>query len=207
MSSARRPDPGRVNNAAMTFRAAVAVVLLVLGGAPVLALAAPPAYACSCAVEATGPAALAAAEVVFEGRPVERQGEGSWTFQVDRVYRGAVAGRQRVVTGTEQEASCGRSFTLGRTYLVDGRATPGDPGAVGTGLCTATRDVAGETPAERRDLLHVLGTGSPAPAAGPPSPAPGPEQRSAPVAVVVAGLVLAVATVVTAAVRSRRRRD
>jgi hypothetical protein len=135
--------------------------------------AAVPAHACSCA-QATDPEQLDRADVVFTGRLLGRQdappaADGSvssgdlatLTFAVDRVYKGAVAARQPVLT-VRSGASCGWELAGEGPYVVFAQR---EVDGLRTDLCSGNRT--GSAPA-------AWGSGtSPAPVAPSPSPASG----------------------------------
>jgi hypothetical protein len=80
--------------------------------------------------------ALRRADVVFTGRVVGlgldyERGERIATMKVDRVFKGDVSGRLRVVTALT-EAACGYMFAREKTYVIFARAKAG---RVATSLC------------------------------------------------------------------------
>ena len=111
------------------------VILLLLTAAIVVPTTA--AQACRCAMGTPAGAVSSVLDVVFLGEVVERKGKRvervndnnlpvggqfTYTFSVERVYKGEVDVDQRVVAGVEG-AACGIVLNPGQTYLVygDGR--------------------------------------------------------------------------------------
>ncbi|MCU1627563.1 MAG: hypothetical protein JWP64_2512 [Pseudonocardia sp.] len=110
-------------------RRTVLVGVLALAVPVIMVGTAPAALACSCVTQQfTGQ--VDRADVVFSGRVLALEPErprtvvGStdpmtWTFSVDRRYKGDAQAPQPVVS-VRSEASCGVEFREGRTYLVLG---------------------------------------------------------------------------------------
>lgn len=159
--------PGRLLRAGLAL--AVGVPLALVGSAP-------DALACSC-VSSPLSARVDRHDVVFAGRAVARAPESvsevassadpvTWTFTVDRVYKGAPREPQPVVTA-RSEASCGFEFEAGRTYLVLGTEQADGTGVLSTGLCDGTQDLPAVPPAD----IESLGPGAaPATTAAPTAP-------------------------------------
>lgn len=144
---------------AATARAAV--LELAAGGAVVALLAAAAlvalegdARACSCVTPKPLPLdAKRKADAVFEGRAYGQTILGSTTrysFDVDRYWKGDLPERIEIETRT-QSAACGRTYELGRSYVIYARK---DKGRWTDGLCSRTRP----TVAAAQDL-SMLGEG------------------------------------------------
>lgn len=116
--------------------------------APLLVVSPRPAAACTC-LERTEQELAAQADVVFTGTALTRRevvvptttapalpGHVEWTFAVEGVTKGAVAGAHQDVMTASNSAACGFDFQAGARYLV--YATRQD-GALTTGLCSGTR--------------------------------------------------------------------
>lgn len=102
---------------------------------------------------------------MFEGRvdSVQRSdGAGMLRYElaVLRVFKGELAATTSIVTASSG-ATCGRSFVLGKRYLIYAHLTP--DGALGDGLCSRTRPIS-----TADEDLAVLGPGTPPRAAAPP---------------------------------------
>ena len=113
----------------------LASLLLALGG---LLASASPAHACSCAYPADAPELVEMVDVVFTGRVVEDRVVARsrfLTFEVDLVYKGDAAARQRVRTNA-MSSSCGLDLEDADRYIVHGRGQAAD---LSTGLCDGTR--------------------------------------------------------------------
>jgi hypothetical protein len=175
---------------------------------------APPAHACSC-VGFTDEQAFTRADVVFVGRvvgysapaiPRSSIDPALWTFRVDRVYKGAAAARQGVVSALSG-ASCGLEIPRRGTFVVFARREPDLPErrVEGTtlyaGLCDGTRPVA------ERPVPVAFGAARP-PIAGERGIVDvGITRNDLRWVVVAVGLVVVLAAVVvTTIVRRRRRR-
>ena len=119
-----------------------------------------PAYACSCVYPADAPELVDLADVVFSGRVVEDRVVARsrfLTFDVDRVYKGEVADRQRVRTSA-QSSACGLSLEGADRFVVHGR---GSAANLTSSLCDGTRPA---------DAVTGLGPGrAPRPGADGPS--------------------------------------
>lgn len=108
----------------MTIRrllGAALTVPVVIGG--FLLVTAGPATACTCAVGRSDAERAARADAVFVGTPVSKPirfdaGGAVWTFEVSRVYKGAVAKRQEIVIPGGGQAGCGISFPGRGPFLV-----------------------------------------------------------------------------------------
>lgn len=125
----------RAGRARRWLRGLVAAVLLVLGG---LVVGAPAAYACSCAYPPDSPDLVDMADVVFTGRVVGDRVVGSsrfLSFDVERVYKGDAAARQRVRTHA-QSSACGLSLDGTDRYVLHGSGTAADLTA---SLCGGSR--------------------------------------------------------------------
>ena len=113
----------------------LASLLLALGG---LLAGGSSAYACSCVYPPDAPELVEMADVVFSGRVVEDRVVGRsrfLTFEVDRVYKGDAAARQRVRTSA-QSSACGLALDDADRYVVHGRGTATELTA---SLCDGTR--------------------------------------------------------------------
>ena len=100
-------------------RLALATVLLVLSAAW---LTPGRAYACGCVYDADDPELVRRAEVIFTGTVTNDRAWGgtrTYTFAVDRVYRGRVLATQTVTTPSEGPA-CGLELSGAGPYLVLG---------------------------------------------------------------------------------------
>jgi hypothetical protein len=157
------------------------VTSLAIGGLA-LAVHAPPASACSCAV-AEGPELLGFADVAFTGTldvvdgpadPLTSTEAVAYTFTVDTVYQGATES-DTLVYSANNSASCGlEGLEVGARYLVfattisteeEASFLPGsEVGALTSGLCSGTAEVGAEGPPA------FLGTGRPP--AGEPAASP-----------------------------------
>jgi hypothetical protein len=147
------------------------------------------AQACSCVGAPSPQEAADAATAVFEGKVLgmtEDKPEGSYfpyhvyEFEVARHWKGQELERQKVRT-MSNSAACGRSFTVGETYLVYARESEGQ---LSDNLCSRTRPIAEAD----EDIAFLGGAGNepeppPAPAepeppriddAAPPAPEPSP---------------------------------
>jgi hypothetical protein len=103
-----------------------------LGFTLLMAIAALPAFACSCAVNLTPADAAARADVVFTGvvtslkvshpnAPITSSMDPvDVGFQVEAVFKGSVVANQQVRT-TASDASCGFPFEVGQRYTVFGQ--------------------------------------------------------------------------------------
>ena len=156
-------------------------LLIVLGG---MAFTTGTAQACSC-VAGGADEYYQWADAVFSGEIVDRTGErlenagknvfapGSFTYtvEVDAVFKGDVAARQKVVAGT-QESACGIVFPKSGPILVYGiapgtsSAGNGAPDTYGTGLCSGSTATAA--------VPAVFGEGEPPIGAESSAPAPAP---------------------------------
>lgn len=168
MGRARRSKPRREKAAVGVGRAVrlvgrVVVLLgVVMGSWSVLA--ATPAGACSCT--ATNDAeAFGFAEAVFVGAPValhttvDSSALGAYqaevTFAVERVYKGAVAAEQVILT-SNSEASCGLAVDIGSPMLVF--AYFGAPGTTGENRL-ASHLCSGSRPADMVAIPDIFGPG------------------------------------------------
>ena len=148
MTAPRRPG---LRHAVLAL-AAVLVTLTAVWVTPV------PAYACSCVTDSE-PELTRNAGVIFTGTLSEERTSGdtrTYTFAVDRVYRGQVRTVQTVKTPAQGPA-CGLELSGAGPYLVLGYL---QDGALWANSCGGTR--AGSAPAS-------LGAGQP-PLPDPPSP-------------------------------------
>lgn len=147
-------------------RRTVLVGVLALAVPVIMVGTAPAALACSCVTQQLA-AQADRADVVFSGRALALEPErprtmaGSadpvtWTFSVDRRYKGDAQAPQPVVSA-RSEASCGVEFREGRTYLVLGtHRQAGGTLHLASTLCNGTRELAAVPPAD----LAVLGPGA-----------------------------------------------
>ena len=113
---------------------------LLLGVATWGALA-PPAYACSCVYQRDDPELVQMADVIFVGTVVGDRSLGeirTYTFTVDRVFKGQAYAKQTVTTPSQGPA-CGLELTGSGPYLVHARLTSGLGGALHADLCGGTR--------------------------------------------------------------------
>ncbi len=129
-------------------------MVALVAGTIVVAGPAPQAGACSCASPEPGvdPEVVAAdsADVVFVGIATDRRDDPAvgppsapvgpsdvtFTFEVERVDKGDLAGRPEVVTSSSS-GTCGVTFDLGQRYKIF--AVRGDDGALRTGSCSGNR--------------------------------------------------------------------
>ena len=129
------------------------LVALVLGGATIVALEGD-ADACTCVTPKPLPLdAKRKADAVFEGRAYGQTiigGTTRYSFDVDRYWKGDLPERIEIETRT-QSAQCGRSYELGRSYVIYARK---NKGRWTDGLCSRTR----ATVAAAQDLA-MLGEG------------------------------------------------
>jgi hypothetical protein len=192
-------------------RRTVLVGVLALAVPVIMVGTAPAALACSCVTQQfTGQ--VDRADVVFSGRVLAVEPErprtvvGStdpmtWTFSVDRRYKGDAQAPQPVVS-VRSEASCGVEFREGRTYLVLGsHQQAGGTLNLASTLCNGTRELAAVPAAD----LAVLGPGQVPPPVVAPTPATEPTGRDAGLPIVAGLGVLVAAALVGLAVRRRRR--
>jgi hypothetical protein len=192
-------------------RRTVLVGVLALAVPVIMVGTAPAALACSCVTQQLA-AQADRADVVFSGRVLALEPErprtmvGSadpvtWTFSVDRRYKGDAQAPQPVVSA-RSEASCGVEFREGRTYLVLGtHQQAGGTLHLASTLCNGTRELAAVPAAD----LAVLGPGQVPPPVVAPTPATDPAGRDAGLPIVAGLGVLVVAALVGLAVRRRRR--
>lgn len=206
----------------MTIRRLVGAALTVpvlIGG--LLLVTARPAAACSCAVMSEAKKA-AYADAIFVGTLIDRRiGQPSgaatistqmavWTFEVSRVYKGAVSRRQEIATAMSG-ASCGLELSGPGPFLVFARRPNDpvakswwgdrqlDPGQYVSHLCLGSRALSdGGEP-----TVDGPPPSSPAPA---PSPAPASSPGPAGVATGVGALAAVVAAALGVAVLRKRRR-
>ena len=133
---------------------ALASLVLVGSGLGSLAAIEGRAHACSCVTPKPLPLdAKRKADAVFEGRAYGQTIIGMTTrysFDVDRYWKGDLPERIEIETRT-QSAACGRTYELGRSYLIYARK---DKGRWTDGLCSRTRP----TVAAAQDLA-MLGEG------------------------------------------------
>ncbi|HEV7469615.1 MAG: hypothetical protein QOJ30_144 [Pseudonocardiales bacterium] len=192
-------------------RRTVLVGVLALAVPVIMVGTAPAALACSCVTQQfTGQ--VDRADVVFSGRVLALEPErprtvvGStdpmtWTFSVDRRYKGDAQAPQPVVS-VRSEASCGVEFREGRTYLVLGsHQQAGGTLNLASTLCNGTRELAAVPAAD----LAVLGPGQAPPPVVAPTPATEPAGDGAGVRIAAGLGVLVAAALVGVAVRRRRR--
>ena len=116
-----------------------------------------PASACSCVFRDLAEQ-VQAASTVFLGT-VSAADETSATFDVDRVYKGTVAG-ETPISNTFPGTDCAIPFTEGRTYVVFAAL---QNGTLSTGLCSGTTDDVSVA-----DRLSVNAGPTRSPQAGPP---------------------------------------
>lgn len=206
----------------MTIRRLVGAALtmpVLIGG--LLLVTARPAAACSCAVMSEAKKA-AYADAIFAGTLIDRRiGQPSgaatssthmavWTFEVSRVYKGAVNRRQEIATAMSG-ASCGLELSGPGPFLVFARRPNDpvakswwgdrqlDPGQYVSHLCLGSRALSdGGEP-----TVDGPPPSSPAPA---PSPAPASSPGPAGVATGVGALAAVVAAALGVAVLRKRRR-
>lgn len=126
---------------------------LLVGAATIVALEGQ-AAACSCVTPKPLPLdAKRKADAVFEGRAYGQTIIGATTrysFDVDRYWKGDLPERIEIETRT-QSSACGRTYELGRSYVIYARK---DKGRWTDGLCSRTRP----TVAAAQDL-SMLGEG------------------------------------------------
>ena len=144
----------------MTRRFAVVLIAVLLMAAGAWA-APPPAYACGCIYDNADPVHLDHAEVIFTGTVVGERSLGynrTYTFAVDKVYKGSAYAEQRVQTAS-QGSACGLDLDGSGPFLVLGGYAPN--GVMLANSCGGTTDA--PAPAE-------LGPGwLPQPGAEPPN--------------------------------------
>lgn len=158
----------------------IAAVLVVLGLAVFVVplVAAPPAYACSCA-SFTDKQYFERADLVFTGTLVDREEPPSGgtvssadpvtlTFEVERVYKGSAV-RDLDLTTARSSASCGLELEGRGPFLVF--AT--DRGGLTAGLCDGSRPLNKKIPAS-------FGEGTPARPLSTSEPAPTSSRETAP---------------------------
>jgi hypothetical protein len=170
---------------------AAALLVGVLAGG-LLVMTAGPAAACSCALVRSEAERIARADAVFVGELVGSQVDPSasprdtrripypapvvLTFEVSRVYMGAVGARQEIVTPGGGGASCGLELSGPGPFLVFAYDSAGDmdrlaPGQYASNLCSGSRALADRgTPA----------SGGPPPTGGPGRLDNSPSPTSAP---------------------------
>jgi hypothetical protein len=109
------------------------VVLVALTSSALVVSDATPVLACSCV--AGDPSTALDNDIVFLGRPVKvvpfggaprqvgQDGPGGYitTFAVERVFKGNVGNKQRIVTSAEVGAGCGLAFSDERTVVIANR--------------------------------------------------------------------------------------
>lgn len=151
-------------------RAAALLATACLVALTTITVPALPASACSC-VGFSPREAMAAADVVFEGRVVSVDAQRSHgmryfevRFDVARVYQGT-AYQEQVLTTADSSASCGLSLVEGQSWLIYARYgsvdTPPDvPGAelstLITGLCSGSTPSDGVTPEQTESLASPV---------------------------------------------------
>jgi hypothetical protein len=143
---------------------------MLLGGLLLVTVSAGPAAACSCAQGSSEPKRAAGADAIFVGELVgwrvdpsasaREAGSGPWpapvvfTFEVSRVYKGAVGERQEIVTPGGGGAGCG-GFGIGLRgrgpFLVFAHQASNamyvvGPGRYGSSLCSGSRALADGEP-------------------------------------------------------------
>ena len=99
------------------------------------------AYACSCAYEPDHPELVQIADVIFLGTVVGDRTLGdtrTYTFTVERVFKGQAYATQTVTTHTQGPA-CGLELTDPGPYLVHARLTSGLSGTLDANSCGGTR--------------------------------------------------------------------
>ena len=121
--------------------------------------------ACSCLPPPAPAVARDQAEAVFEGRvdivqTSDTTGMVRYVLAVQRVFKGDLPASTTVVTRSTS-AACGRSFVLGKRYLVYAHRTP--EGDLGDSMCSRTRQIG-----TADEDLAVLGAGTTPPAPAPP---------------------------------------
>ncbi len=156
------------------------VASLAVGGLAI-AVHAPPAFACSCAVM-EGPEQLGFADVAFSGTldavdgpadPLTSLDAVVYGFSVDTVFKGSTDS-EAVVFSANNSASCGlEGMVVGARYVVfanvirtddDAAALPGSArGGLTSGLCSGTAEVGAD------GVPAFLGAGRPPTDAAPPS--------------------------------------
>ncbi|MDC0717164.1 hypothetical protein POL25_09695 [Nannocystis sp. bb15-2] len=125
--------------------------------------------ACSCMPPPAPTVARDQAEAVFEARVEAVQTSDSngmvrYGLAVQRVFKGDLPASTTVVTRSSS-AACGRSFVVGKSYLLYAHRTP--EGDLGDTMCSRTRQMG-----TADEDLAALGAGTP-----PPAPA-APESQS-----------------------------
>lgn len=165
-----------------------------------LVLTPSPSWACSCAV-ATTARHVQDAVTVAAGTVDWTATDGQtrrYRVEVDRVYKGAAATSEKLVTNAD-EASCGLAdLAIGRRYLffIEGR----HPGAMRIGLCGGT--VAYDE-ATAREITSV--TGPPGEPLAAPDPAAGSSSTGDRTAVLLGAGAVVLLVVAAGAVVVRRR--
>ncbi|WAS92291.1 hypothetical protein [Nannocystis punicea] len=121
-------------------------------------------HACSCMPPPAPTVARDQAEAVFEGRVdvVQSSDTGMvrYVLSVQRVFKGELPASTSIVTRSSS-AACGRSFVLGKNYLVYAHRTP--EGDLGDTMCSRTRQIG-----TADEDLAALGAGTPPPAPASP---------------------------------------
>ena len=102
----------------LMFRAAITVAMMM---APDLAAA------CSCVLAPGPPCRFRADSAIFVGtvqkaEPVGSDGQVDFTFRVEEAFAGVNA---KTIVVSSDSSSCGVSFAVGKSYLVDGRMYAG----------------------------------------------------------------------------------
>jgi hypothetical protein len=108
----------------------------------------PPAYACSCAYPRDDPELTRIADVIFVGTKVADRTLGStrtFTFTVDRVYKGQAHATQKVTTHAQGPA-CGLELNGPGPFLVHAYHEPEGSRSLHANSCGGTRD--GSAPAD-----------------------------------------------------------
>jgi len=93
------------------------------------------AHACSCVPPGSQQEELAESDAVFSGMVTSVTNDATATFDVKRVWKGAVTGQDTVKT-PENSAMCGFGFQEGKSYVV--YASENDDGEWHTTICTRT---------------------------------------------------------------------
>lgn len=181
-------------------------LLIVLLAPALVVVGASSALACSCIPARPDPKAITDAAAVFSGTMVEADvaepgfSPGTWTFEVDAVYKGDIAETQAVTSHT-QSAACGLEFEEQKRYVVFAYEEAGD---LQTNSCTNTRPL---EPDEELSLKPV--TEYEKSEASGPEPAAAPEEQGDggwdPFVVGSFALIPALA-ILTVVALSRRRR-
>ena len=123
----------------------------------------PPAYACSCAYAPDNPELVRMADVIFVGTKVGDRTLGNtrtYTFTVDRVYKGQAHATQKLTTQAQGPA-CGLELNGSGPFLVHAYQEPEGAEALHANSCGGTGE--GGPPANLGEGYPPLAGGSTSP--------------------------------------------